>query len=265
MQHDTRDLLISAIGPILAILLGMVLVPFRTYTSASNFTFLFLILTILIAEYGGRRAAFATALCSALSLDFFLTQPYMQLMIKSSHDIAAFGGLALCGFLVATFGAQRGEKALDLTSAREQLDLLHSAVSGLADATQVEFHLRTLLDAASGCAPLEAAAIRDENNHTLAALADGADPTAIPIQILSPYTLFPRGSDTEYPQNLPLPKEGARIPLLVENRQVGWLDLWGKEAQINAGVRRTLSDVAFLLGRMLEIRSQTARRSLQPA
>ncbi len=265
MHRNTKDLLMSAIGPMVAILLGMALVPFRTYTSASNFTYLFLILTILIAEYGGRGAAFATALCSAVSLDFFLTQPYMHLMIKSSHDIAAFAGLALCGFLVATFGVQRGEKALDLTSARGQLDLLHSAVSGLAAATEVEFHLRELLDAASSCAPLAAAAIKDESNHILAALAEGADPTAVPTQILSPHTLLPKGSDEGYLQNLPFPKEGARIPLLVENRQVGWLDLWGNEAPVNTGVRRTLSDIAFLLGRMLAIRSQAAKRSLQPA
>ena len=265
MRQNTTDLLLSAIGPISAILLGMVLFPFRTYTSASNYTFLFLILTILIAEYGGRRAAFITAICSAVSLDFFLTQPYMQLMIKSSHDIAAFGGLALCGFLVATFGAERGEKITDLTLAREQLDLLHSAVSGLTDATQVEFHLRKLLDAAAGCAPLAAAAIRDENDRILAALSDGADPAVIPSQFLSPYTLLPRGSDTEYLQNVPLPTEGARIPLMLENRQVGWLDLWGKAAPVNAGVRRTLSDLSFLLGQMLAIRSRSAQGSRQSA
>ncbi len=265
MQRDTVNPMMSAIGPFAAILLGMALVPFRSYTSASNFTFIFLILTILVAEYGGRRAAFATALCSALSLDFFLTQPYLELTIKSAHDIVAFVGLALCGFLVATFGVQRGDRSSDLSSARKQLNLLHSAVSSLADSSQIEFHLRGILDVAFDCAPLAAAAIRDENSQVLAARTESANPAPIPSQILSPHTLLPRGSDTEELQDLPIAKEGVRIPLLHESRQVGWFDLWGNGTPATPEMRRTLSDVAFLLGRMLASRNVTHRPPLQPA
>jgi K+-sensing histidine kinase KdpD len=58
-----------------AILLGMALVPFRALTSASNFAFVFMALTIVVAEFGGRWASVATVVCSGLSLDFFLTRP----------------------------------------------------------------------------------------------------------------------------------------------------------------------------------------------
>jgi len=64
-----------------AILLGAALVPLRGYTTASNFAFAFVALTIVVAEMGGRGAAVATALCSGLSLDFFLTETYMKLTI----------------------------------------------------------------------------------------------------------------------------------------------------------------------------------------
>ncbi len=265
MRRNSENLLILGLGPLAAILLGMALVPLRAETSASNFTFVFLILTILIAEYGGRRAAFVTAVCSALSLDFFLTQPYMQLAIKSVHDVVAFAGLALCGSLVATFSSGRGAKASDLDSARKQLDLLHSAVSTLTDARQIEIQLRKLLETVSECAPLAAAAIRDQNNTILSALAEQALPTAIPSQILSPYTLLPKGSDTEALESMPFPKDGARTPLLVENHQVGWLDLWGNGTSVNIGTRRTLSDMAFLLARMLAIRNEMAHPTLHPA
>jgi K+-sensing histidine kinase KdpD len=85
----------------------MVLVPVRDFTTASNFTFLFLALILVVAEFGGRKAAVATAVASALSLDFFLTQPYMTLAIQDKHDIIAFIGLAGCGLLAASLASQR--------------------------------------------------------------------------------------------------------------------------------------------------------------
>lgn len=265
MQPNTDDHLVSAIGPLAAILLGMMLYPFRNYTSAANFANLFIILTILMAEYGGRGAAFATALCSALSLDFFLTQPHLQLTIKSMHDVIAFAGLTLCGLLVATFAAQRGEKTSDLTSARGQLELFHATATSLANSTQIEFHFRKLLDAVSSFAPLAGAAIRDENNLALAALAQGADPTPIPIKIMSPYSLYPDASNPTNHACVPFPGDGVRIPLLVDNRQNGWLDLWGNGVPANAETRRTIADFAFLLGRMLEIHSAKAGSRLPSA
>lgn len=265
MRRNTDNYMMTAIGPAAAVLLGMALFPLRGATAAANFTFLFLVLTILVAEYGGRRAAFATALCSALSLDYFFTEPYQHLAIKSIHDIIAFAGLALCGFLVATFSSQRSDKISGLDCALRQLDLLHSAVSSLTDsAHNSDIQLHKLLDMASSCAPLAAAVIRDENNKTLAARAREILPEELPSLTLSPYTLLPKGADVECLVDSPFPKEGARIPLLRDNLQVGWLDLWGNEAPMTAEVRRTLSDVAFLLGRMLAGRGKVAT-SMRPA
>jgi K+-sensing histidine kinase KdpD len=100
-----------ASGPLGAILLGIALIPLREDVIASNFTFPFIILTIVVAEYGGRAAAIATALVSALSLDFFLTKPYLELTIQGKHDITAFLGLAACGLVAAVLGARRARRA----------------------------------------------------------------------------------------------------------------------------------------------------------
>jgi K+-sensing histidine kinase KdpD len=96
-----------AIGPLVAIFLGVALIPLRGTVIPSNFTFPFIILTIVVAEFGGRPAAVATALVSALSLDFFLTEPYLRLTIQGKHDITAFLGLAACGLVAAALGARR--------------------------------------------------------------------------------------------------------------------------------------------------------------
>lgn len=112
--------------------------PLRGFTTASNFTFVFLALTIVVAEFGGRWAAVATALSSALSLDFFLTQPYLRLTIQDKHDIIAFVGLAVCGLIAASLGSQRGESIATLRSSRQHLDLYHSALSQLEHAGPLE-------------------------------------------------------------------------------------------------------------------------------
>jgi K+-sensing histidine kinase KdpD len=107
MDMDSEELVYLGAGPLVAVLLGMALVPVRDFTSASNFTFLFLALIIVVAEFGGRKAAVATAVASALSLDFFLTEPYLRLEILDKHDVIAFFGLAGCGLLAASLASER--------------------------------------------------------------------------------------------------------------------------------------------------------------
>src|SRR5262245_19125485 len=106
MKDDER-LIYSAIGPLAAILLGFALMPLRESVIASNLTFPFIILTIVVSEFGGRPAALATALVSALSLESCLPKPSMRLTIAGKHDVAAFIGLAACGLVAAALGARR--------------------------------------------------------------------------------------------------------------------------------------------------------------
>ncbi len=258
MQQNNENLIITAIGPLAAIFLGMALVPFRNVTSASNMTFLFLILTILVAEYGGRWGAFATALSSAVSLDFFLTEPYLRLAIKGIHDIIAFAGLTVCGLMVAAFSSRRGKNESELSSAHGQLDLLHAAVSNLSSTAPLDARLGTVLDALRFCFPLKAAAIRDDSNKVLAAFAARSAATPVPAQVLSPQTLVLNGTVMEGRQAVPFPREGGRVTLVRGSRHIGWMDLWGNGAPATPEMRRTLSDAALLIACLLDARKQDA-------
>ena len=231
-------------GPFAAVVLGMALVPLRGATTASNWTFVFLILTIVVAELGGRGAAVATALCSALSLDFFLTEPYMRLSIADKHDLIAFVGLMVCGLSVAALGSTRARQISHLKELHRHLELLNAAVGELAGPGPVETQLTRILDTARAVLPLADVAVRDAGGGMVAGNA-GARAKAVPELILQPDLLLP-GTPRSVArlEHVPLPVEGARLALVTSTRQVGWLDLWGNGVPASAEVRRTLADVA---------------------
>jgi K+-sensing histidine kinase KdpD len=105
----SESLFFLGVGPLAAVVLGILLIPFREITTASNLTFLFLALVIIVAEVSGRRAAVATAISSSMSVNFFLTEPYLRLTIHSRDDVIAVLGLAICGLIAASFGSRGGE------------------------------------------------------------------------------------------------------------------------------------------------------------
>jgi K+-sensing histidine kinase KdpD len=235
-----------------AVLLGAALVPLRGVTTASNFTFAFLVLTIVVAEFGGRWAAVATALASALSLDFFLTQPYLRLTIADKHDIIAFVGLGVCGLVAAALGSGRRERTANLRVARAHGDLIHSVLGELGRVGPLESRLATIIDASRTAFPLAAIGVRDMAGRVLVASPHGHGLTPVPGSILEPDTLLARQKQGQSrPGDLPLPAEGARLALVVGNRQVGWLDLWGDGAPAGAESRRALTAVAQAVAALL--------------
>src|SRR5262245_21788156 len=132
MARPDSESLWIAVGAIGAMVLGMALIPLRTVTSASNLAFAFLALTIVVAEVGGRAAGLATAVVSALSLNFFLTEPYLTLTIDRPDDIVAFGALACSGLIAATFGRRRAYSSEALGRARDDLAALERLAGTLS-------------------------------------------------------------------------------------------------------------------------------------
>src|SRR5262245_34553228 len=191
MADDTEGLFYLALGPAMAILLGAACVPLRGYTTASNFAFVFVALTIVIAEMGGRWAAVATALCSGLSLDFFLTQPYMQLTMYEKHDVIAVVGMTGCGLIAAAFGSQRGKRTAALAAARKNLDLLHAALSAAGPGEALAARLQTVLRTARETLPLAGAVVRDERDRIVAGGDTTDEARPAPGVLLEPDTLVP--------------------------------------------------------------------------
>lgn len=245
-EPSADDLFYLSMGPFAAIVMGMCLVPLRSFTTASNFTLVFVALTIVVAEFGGRHAAFATAVASTLSLDFFLTEPYLTLAISSKHDVIAFFGLAICGALAAGLASGRGRRQRALRTARAHLDLLHAGIRGMdetgAPTVRVERLAETLLE----LAPLAAVTVRDEGGRLIASSGDGANRPS-PNEAVRPEEWLATGPG----QPRALPPGGVRVLLRRGARQAGSLDVWGTGRPLSIEACRLLSDMAVLLAARL--------------
>jgi hypothetical protein len=251
VREDEDSLFYAGFGPLAAILLGAALVPLRGLTPASNLAFAFIVLTIVVAEFGGRGAALGTALVSALSLDFFLTQPYLRLSIEDKHDVVAFIGLAVCGLTASALASQRRRRLAELTAASGYFTALRSALGRPTPGAVPGRWLAEALRCACRIFPLEAAVLRDEADRVVAQSEPG-EARPLPEIRLDASTLQPAGSEGHAWQPT-LPPGGGRIPLEAGGRRLGWLDVWGNGGAFGAEARLALADFSRLVALVLAV------------
>lgn len=231
MKDDTDDLIYLAAGPAAALLLGIALIPFRAWTSASNLTFAFMALTIAASELGGRRVALATAITSGLSLNFFLTKPYLTLRIADKHDVVAFVGLTACGLVAAAFGSHRERRKAERRTLETRLELLHAAIRSLETAERAEIALVRVLDRAAEAFSLSGVVLRGIDGGIVSASGRGI--SGLPA------------SESADPERYP--SEGVRVALVASGKRVGSLDVWGDGAEVDPASRRLLRDIGLLV------------------
>jgi uncharacterized protein DUF4118 len=222
-RQDPESGLWIAVGGIGAIALAVALIPLRSITSASNLAFAFLILTIVIAEVGGRGAGLATAVVSALSLNFFLTAPYLTLTIEKPDDVIAFVALAVSGLIAAAFGRRRARSSALVSGARRDLEALERTAEGLATGAPLGAVLEDLRRAFG----LGGLVLRHADERLAVAAPPGHAALHSPDARLERRTLLA----TEAPRHrfgrrgLRLPEGGGRLQLGTDGEPL-WLDLW---------------------------------------
>jgi hypothetical protein len=233
-------------GALGSIILAVLLIPLRTLISASNLAFVFLAFTIVVAELGGRSAALVTALVSGMSLNFFLTEPYLSLTIEKRDDVIAFFALLGCGLIAAWFGKRRARVSEVASRVRTELDVLKKVVDQVTAGAPLDEILGDLR-ASFG---LRALVVRDSDGRILGAAPVGAPPPSTPTTQLTPQTLFPSdaGRLRFGAKGLRLPDGGGRL-LLGTGRDAVSLDIWEEDKQGFAlDENRTLAITASILG-----------------
>ena len=242
-RQDSESLWI-AIGALGAMALGVALIPLRTATSASNLAFVFLVLTIVVAEIGGRGAGLATAVVSALSLNFFLTEPYLTLAINKPDDIVAFAALAVSGLIAAAFGRRRARSSEMLGRARDDIAALERVAGSLRAGASLELVLEDLRRSFR----LGALVLRRADDRVIAAAPSGHAARPMPAAALDPRSLL--GKERRHRlgrRGFRLPEGGGRLRLAGDPAPL-WLDLWeGDEEGLSGDEQRALVVVAAML------------------
>lgn len=117
-ERDTSlPLLWVGLGGLIPLGAAMVLVPLRDHIRNANVALVLVALVVLVAAGGGRQAGAVAAVVSALSFDFFFTQPYLRLRVASGDDVETTVLLLIVGLVVGTVSV-RGRYARSSAEAR---------------------------------------------------------------------------------------------------------------------------------------------------
>jgi len=233
-------------GALGSMALAIALIPLRTLVAASNLAFVFMAFTIIVAELGGRGPALVTALVSAMSLNFFLTEPYLTLSITKREDVIAFFALAACGLIAAAFGRRRERLSEAVGRADRELAILNRLVERARSGRPLDGQLQDLRAEFD----LGGLVLREASGRVLAAAPSDAGSRSTPRLALSSDTLF--AVDDVSPRigakGLRLPEGGGRLTLQTARGAVS-LDLWeGNDQGFGQDESRTLAIAVSLLG-----------------
>jgi hypothetical protein len=244
VADDARIWMVT--GALGSMALAVALTPLRAGVSASNLAFVFMALTIIVAELGGRGAALVTALVSAMSLNFFLTAPYLTLAISKTDDVIAFFALAGCGLIAAAFGRRR--ERLSAAAARADREL--ATLARLVERTRAGRPLEDVLQDLRGEFDLGGLVVRDGSGRLLAAAPGEAGSRPAPRMALRADSLFAADEENPRvgPRGLRLPEDGGRLTLPTPHGPVS-LDLWeGSDQGLGPDESRTLAIAASIVG-----------------
>jgi len=259
MGGDDRGRMWIPTGILGALALGVALIPLRALTSASNLAFVFVAFVIVVAEFGGRTAALAAAAVSAMSLNFFLTEPYLTLTMSKTEDIIAFFGMAACGLIAAAFGTRRARSSQTASRAREDLLALRRVLKPLETGSGPVAALSELRRAFG----LGRCVLLDAGDRVLAVAPDGVDRSARAAVELNLETLFAL-DEARYrfgDRGLRLPEQGGWLRVPAEHGVIA-LHLWEGDAHgFDADERQALAIAASMLGVALAGRGAPAASS----
>ncbi len=245
-RQDPESGLWVAVGGIGAIALGVALIPLRSITSASNLAFVFLILTIVIAEVGGRGAGLATAVVSALSLNFFLTAPHLTLAIEKPDDVVAFVALAVSGLIAAAFGRRRARSSELISVARRDLEAIERTAESLSTGAPLDAVLEELRRAFR----LGGLVLRGADEQLVVAAPPAHAALSAPAATLERRTLLATEELRHRfgRRGFRLPEGGGRLQLGTEGVPL-WLDLWeGDPEGLSVDECRAVSVAITMLG-----------------
>jgi two-component system sensor histidine kinase KdpD len=131
-------------------LLTVVLLTVRDTVGLPTVLLLYLLLVCVVAAIGGLRPALAAALASALTANWFFTEPYRTLIIDDAEQVIAVVVFVAAGVLVSVLVGQTARQSAEVRRARAEAHALATVAGRLStDRDPLEAmlaHLRITFD-----------------------------------------------------------------------------------------------------------------------
>jgi hypothetical protein len=133
-----------AIGGLGSVAVAAMLVPLRGDVQTANLALILVLVVVLAAAVGGRGAGAVAAVVSAVSFDFFLTEPFHSLQIDSADDVETTILLLMIGLVVGEIvvRARRSRRAAQRGS--EQIARLHRVAELAASGAPIDALVRAV-------------------------------------------------------------------------------------------------------------------------
>jgi len=125
MDDDTRTSLGIAVGGLGSVMVAGALVSVRDHFATENVALVLVLVVVVGAVIGGRRAGVVSAFIAALSLDFFHTEPYNSLKVSHAEDVTAMALLLAVALVVAEIVVRADRIRAATRIQREEISRLH--------------------------------------------------------------------------------------------------------------------------------------------
>jgi hypothetical protein len=145
---DGRKLVGLAVGGLGALVVALVLVPFREDIDNANLALLLVLVVVLTAVVGDRGAAVLAAITGTMAFDFFLTRPYTSMRIESADDIETVIILLAVGLLVGEVAARGRRSRRERERAADAIARVHRVAARIAEGGPLDTdgRLRVVVD-----------------------------------------------------------------------------------------------------------------------
>jgi hypothetical protein len=150
--RDGRKLIGLAGGGLGAIVVALLLVPFREDIDNANLALILVLVVVLAAIVGDRASAVLAAITGTMAFDFFLTRPYASMRIESADDIETVIILLAVGLLVGEVAARGRRSRRERERAADAIARVHRVAARIAESGPLdsEGRLRTVIDEVIG-------------------------------------------------------------------------------------------------------------------
>lgn len=130
---EGRRLIGLALGGLGALLIALLLVPFRDDIDNANLALLLVLSVVVAAVLGGRGAAVVAAITATIAFDFFLTKPYNSMRIESADDIETAIIMLAVGLLVGEVAARGRRFRRQRERAADAIARVHRVAARIAE------------------------------------------------------------------------------------------------------------------------------------